>query len=35
MKAAIGPNTHEATVEVVSEDEDLTARFEALDYLDV
>ena len=34
MRAAIDPNTREATVEVVSEDEDLMALFEALDNLE-
>ena len=29
------PNTREATAEVVSEDEDLTAPIEASDYLEV
>ena len=35
MKAAIGPNSRKATGKVVSEDEDLVAPIEALDYLEV
>ena len=35
MKAAVGPNTRKATIEVVSEDKNLTAPFEALDHIDV
>ena len=34
MAAAIGPNTREATKEVVSEDEDSMVPFEALDNLE-
>ena len=34
MRGAIDPNTREATVEVVPEDEDLMALFEALDNLE-
>ena len=34
MAAAIGPNTREATEEVVSEDEDTMVPFEALDNLE-
>ena len=34
-RTAIDPNTREATIAVVSEDEDITAPIEALEYLDV